>query len=620
MMKRPAILSTACLFSFVAVPIIFVFMIGGVAYYSDPAMPAVRKYVAGILFFAQAVSYLAMVAGYWKMKRWGPIACCVLSVHWVLVLRGNPYANFFLVFLGSYLLLGAAYFRRMSGWPGWAAEPAITEEPRGEGEVVSGGPAGFWVRGGAAYIDWLAYFLAGSLIPLIWGNPLHYLPAITVFAVIFAAVFNILQLGCCGRTLGKRAAGIRVNDSRGLPVSYARAAVRHFAALLGYLTLGAGFLLAAFTKNKKALHDLVAGTVAVYDGGVGASRKLAVAALNVMWVLTPLFLMLYAGGGDGASFKEKLIKGPGYGAVFYKGITLGPSHPDSIAAYEELADHFWVQKGNCTAALPWYERALLYRKKSAAQDIQGISVTLGKYSSALKHCGKEKRAEEVELEMARAATFKSPCYKQLHGVSAGQAEAENAEACRKGCENLYRNDTGVGANLPLECSYAGKSVYRSPDSPAAPDPEWVKRTAEQFLADGYYQIATAALTPHAGGWTVALKLSGSRGGRYWLNIPIEVYCGSLIKKVAWINFYTLRRPAQLAEGESALTAEISAGEVRGSFAKAMSAAAVDSRTCRGAVLKVGLEPELPWDSPYTGMLYRLNTPKINVPMDQIRGE
>lgn len=62
-------------------------------------------------------------------------------------------------------------------------------------------------------------------------------------------------------TIGKAAVGIRVADAPGRRISFARATGRHFGKGLSLLTLGIGFLMAAFTKRHQTLHDLVAGCV-----------------------------------------------------------------------------------------------------------------------------------------------------------------------------------------------------------------------------------------------------------------------------------------------------------------------------------------------------------------------
>lgn len=65
-------------------------------------------------------------------------------------------------------------------------------------------------------------------------------------------------------TLGKRAVGIRVVGLDGRQISFGRATGRHFGKILSAFTLEIGFLMAGFTKQKQALHDMVAGTLVIH--------------------------------------------------------------------------------------------------------------------------------------------------------------------------------------------------------------------------------------------------------------------------------------------------------------------------------------------------------------------
>jgi uncharacterized RDD family membrane protein YckC len=65
-------------------------------------------------------------------------------------------------------------------------------------------------------------------------------------------------------TLGKRAVGIYVVSSDGLGLSYLNAFGRYLATFLSYITLCIGFIMAGWTKKKRALHDIIAGTYVVY--------------------------------------------------------------------------------------------------------------------------------------------------------------------------------------------------------------------------------------------------------------------------------------------------------------------------------------------------------------------
>ena len=87
-----------------------------------------------------------------------------------------------------------------------------------------------------------------------------------VLAVAFAALNFLLLPAFTGRTAGKWATGLRVERRDGEPLSFGRALLRHTVGYLAsFVTLGVGFLLAAFNREGRALHDIVAGTVVVRE-------------------------------------------------------------------------------------------------------------------------------------------------------------------------------------------------------------------------------------------------------------------------------------------------------------------------------------------------------------------
>jgi uncharacterized RDD family membrane protein YckC len=64
-------------------------------------------------------------------------------------------------------------------------------------------------------------------------------------------------------TVGKRAMSIVVTGMDGGRISFARATGRHFAKYLSAFLLFVGFIMAAFTARKQALHDMIAETLVV---------------------------------------------------------------------------------------------------------------------------------------------------------------------------------------------------------------------------------------------------------------------------------------------------------------------------------------------------------------------
>ena len=64
-------------------------------------------------------------------------------------------------------------------------------------------------------------------------------------------------------TWGKRLLGIKVVNTKGKRISFARASGRFFAKILSYLIFYIGFIMAGFTNRKRALHDVIAETYVV---------------------------------------------------------------------------------------------------------------------------------------------------------------------------------------------------------------------------------------------------------------------------------------------------------------------------------------------------------------------
>jgi uncharacterized RDD family membrane protein YckC len=115
----------------------------------------------------------------------------------------------------------------------------------------------------AKVIDWIV--LAMWLLPLdsVFGtsfiDSLHRTRVEGLIAFALFCIYSaVLESSKHQATWGKRAVGILVTDRDGNRISFARALVR---SVMQYT--GTGYLLAAFTRNKQALHDLLAETVVI---------------------------------------------------------------------------------------------------------------------------------------------------------------------------------------------------------------------------------------------------------------------------------------------------------------------------------------------------------------------
>jgi uncharacterized RDD family membrane protein YckC len=75
--------------------------------------------------------------------------------------------------------------------------------------------------------------------------------------------FALMESSARGGTLGKMALGLRVTDMSGNRISFGRATGRYFAKIISGAIMGLGYIMAGFTQQKQALHDIIAGCLVV---------------------------------------------------------------------------------------------------------------------------------------------------------------------------------------------------------------------------------------------------------------------------------------------------------------------------------------------------------------------
>src|SRR5262245_751298 len=75
-----------------------------------------------------------------------------------------------------------------------------------------------------------------------------------------------------GRTFGMAVLGVRVVRADGAPAEPRRGVVRALVFPLSFLLLGLGFLGILVQRERRALHDLIAGTAVIYAWDARAAR------------------------------------------------------------------------------------------------------------------------------------------------------------------------------------------------------------------------------------------------------------------------------------------------------------------------------------------------------------
>jgi uncharacterized RDD family membrane protein YckC len=95
-----------------------------------------------------------------------------------------------------------------------------------------------------------------------------------VIASVWTVAYFVFFWSASGQTPGNRVMGLRVVQRRtGRPLSARRALLRVLLLPLSALPLCAGFLLILVEPRRRALHDLLAGTVGIYEGARRARRR-----------------------------------------------------------------------------------------------------------------------------------------------------------------------------------------------------------------------------------------------------------------------------------------------------------------------------------------------------------
>jgi len=147
-----------------------------------------------------------------------------------------------------------------------AAPPRPRPRPAAPSEAKGGEAAGFGIRFLAFLVDQMILGIPLLLGGLTWmsfpsGRSSSLLSAASSLYSLLCILYYVYFWGARGATPGKSLLGLTVvTDSGETPIGYGRAFVR----LLGYtassLVLGLGFLLIAFSPDRRALHDRIAGT------------------------------------------------------------------------------------------------------------------------------------------------------------------------------------------------------------------------------------------------------------------------------------------------------------------------------------------------------------------------
>ena len=154
--------------------------------------------------------------------------------------------------------------------------------------------AGFWIRVLATLID--SFVIITPLILLVYllsagewfdievfkqsiqlaqlneaGTALEVMPKADMrwellFEGLMAGITIIFWKKWAGATPGKKLLHIHVVDAKTYaPITNKQAIVRYISYIVSTIPLALGFVMVAFHKEKRALHDILSGTVVIYN-------------------------------------------------------------------------------------------------------------------------------------------------------------------------------------------------------------------------------------------------------------------------------------------------------------------------------------------------------------------
>jgi uncharacterized RDD family membrane protein YckC len=81
--------------------------------------------------------------------------------------------------------------------------------------------------------------------------------------VVQILYFTLMESSKYQATIGKLALGLIVTDMNGGKLDFVKALIRNVSKIVSGIILAIGYIMAAFTEKKQALHDIIAGTLVV---------------------------------------------------------------------------------------------------------------------------------------------------------------------------------------------------------------------------------------------------------------------------------------------------------------------------------------------------------------------
>ncbi len=154
-------------------------------------------------------------------------------------------------------------------------------------------PAGFWLRVVALVLDYgvLLILLAVMMTAAegVGGEDLA-APVYWLWVLVTFLYWPLLESTAGRGTLGKMALGLVVGDVDGGGLSFVRSLLRNLAKIISSIPFGIGFLMAAFTSRKQALHDLITKAIVMRKGPGSFVRAIGVLVAGIALIVASSYL------------------------------------------------------------------------------------------------------------------------------------------------------------------------------------------------------------------------------------------------------------------------------------------------------------------------------------------
>ena len=154
---------------------------------------------------------------------------------------------------------------------------------------------GFWIRFLAYLADCAILFVVILPLSVVFGMTGLTGLGTAVILLLQILYWPVMQASARQATFGKAMLGLKVVGGDDERISFLRSLGRELAKIISTLVFMLGFVMAAFTGKKQALHDLIASTTVVRAGPARVGRAIGVSVVGLV-VLPVVAITLFGAG------------------------------------------------------------------------------------------------------------------------------------------------------------------------------------------------------------------------------------------------------------------------------------------------------------------------------------